>query len=112
MRIPDSLSDSAASARCMVASPLVMKCPSTRTFKSSYSMCGGIDFMIPFPKSKDCEYILVAVDYMSKGVEALPCRADDAKHAYKMFQEVIFPHFGTPMMVISDRGSHFIDKTF
>jgi transposase InsO family protein len=29
-----------------------------------------------------------------------------------MFHEVIFPKFGTPRMVISDGGSHFIDKTF
>jgi transposase InsO family protein len=45
-------------------------------------------------------------------VEALPCRATDAKHAWRMFYEVIFPRFGTPKMVICDRGSHFIDKTF
>jgi hypothetical protein len=38
-------------------------------------------FMGPFPKSHDSEYILVAVDYVSKWVEALPCRATDAKHA-------------------------------
>ena len=63
-------------------------------------------------KSQDCEYILVAVEYVSKWVEALPCRAADAKHARKMFQEIIFPRFGTPRMVISDGGSHFIDKTF
>ena len=72
----------------------------------------GIDFMGPFPKSKDCEYILVAVDYVSKWVEALPCRAADAKHARKMFHEIIFPRFGTPRMVISDGGSHFINQTF
>jgi transposase InsO family protein len=29
-----------------------------------------------------------------------------------MFHEVIFPRFGTPKMVISDGGSHFIDMTF
>jgi transposase InsO family protein len=29
-----------------------------------------------------------------------------------MFHEVIFPCFGTPRMVISDGGPHFIDKTF
>jgi transposase InsO family protein len=29
-----------------------------------------------------------------------------------MFSEVIFPHFGTPRMVISDGGSHFVNKTF
>ena len=72
----------------------------------------GIDFMGPFPKSQDCEYILVVVEYVSKWVEAFSCRAADAKHARKMFQEVIFPRFGTPRMVISDGGSHFIDKTF
>jgi hypothetical protein len=71
----------------------------------------GIDFMGPFQKSQDCEYILVVVDYVSKWMEALPCRAADARHARKMFHEVIFPRFGTPRMVISDGGSHFIDKT-
>ena len=64
----------------------------------------GIDFKGPFLKSHDCEYILVAVDYVSKWVEALPCRAADAKHAMKMFHEIIFPCFGTPRMVISDGG--------
>jgi hypothetical protein len=50
----------------------------------------------PFPKSGDVEFILVAVDYVSKWVEALPCQATDSKHAKKMFQEVIFPRFGMP----------------
>ena len=72
----------------------------------------GIDFMGPFPKSHDSEYILVAVDYVSKWVEALPCRPTDAKHARRMFHAVIFPRFGTPKMVISDGGSHLFDKTF
>ena len=72
----------------------------------------GIDFMGAFPKSHNSEYILVAINYVSKWVEALSCRAADAKHAQRMFHEVIFPLFGTPKMVISDRGSHFIDKTF
>ena len=71
-----------------------------------------INYMGPFPKSHNCEYILVAVDYVSKWVEALPCRAADAKHARKMFHEIIFPRFGTPRMVISDGGSHFIDTAF
>ena len=47
-----------------------------------------------------------------KWVEAMPCRAVDAKHARKMFHEIIFPRFGTPRMVISDGGSHFIDSAF
>ena len=65
-----------------------------------------------FQMSHGSEYILIAINYVSKWVEALPCRATDARHARKMFHEVIFPRFGTPRMVISDGGSHFIDETF
>ena len=72
----------------------------------------GIDFMGPFLKSYDCEYILVVVDYVSKWVEALPYKATDAKNSRKMFHEVIFLRFGTPRKVINDGGSHFKDKTF
>ena len=54
----------------------------------------------------------MAVDYMSKWVEALPCVAADSKSSKKMFQEIIFPCFGVPRVVISDGGSHFIDRTF
>jgi hypothetical protein len=72
----------------------------------------GIDLMGSFPNSEGCEYILVVVDYVSKWVEALPCRADDAMHSKKMFHEVIFPRYRVPIIVISDGGSHFIDWTF
>ena len=72
----------------------------------------GIDYMGPFPKSKNYEYILVVVDYVSKWVEAMPCRATDARNSKKMFEEIIFSRFGVLRMVISDGGTHFIDKNF
>jgi hypothetical protein len=72
----------------------------------------GINFMGPFPNSEGCEYILVEVDYVFKWVEALPCRATDAMQSKGMFHEVIFPRYGVPQIVISDGGSHFIDRTF
>ena len=68
--------------------------------------------MGPFPKSKNCEYILVAVDYVSKWVKAMSCKATDAKNSKKMFEETILPRFGVPRMVISDGGTHFTDKNF
>jgi hypothetical protein len=55
-----------------------------------------------FPKSKNYEYILVAVDYVSKWVEAMPCRAANAKNSKKMFEETIFPRFGVPRMVVME----------
>jgi hypothetical protein len=68
--------------------------------------------MGPFPKSGKFEYILVAVDYVSKWVEALPCRSSDHKSSIRMFEETISPRFSMTRLVISDEGSHFIDKRF
>jgi hypothetical protein len=68
--------------------------------------------MGPFPNSEGCKYILAAVDYVSKWVEALPCWGVDAMHSKRKFYEVIFPRYRVPRLLISDGGSHFIDWTF
>ena len=36
--------------------------------------CQGIDFMGSFPSSFRYTFILVTIDYVSKWVEAIPCR--------------------------------------
>lgn len=72
----------------------------------------GIDYMGPFPSSCNNKYILVAVDYVSKWVEAIPSPTSDAKTVVKLFKKVIFPRFGIPRAVISDGGSHFIERQF
>ncbi|XP_074292496.1 uncharacterized protein LOC141619377 [Silene latifolia] len=74
--------------------------------------CWGIDFMGPFSNSCDNEYILVAVDYVSKWIEAVASQTSDSKVMMKMFKSTIFPRFGTPRVVISDGGSHFRKSTF
>ncbi|XP_048611858.1 uncharacterized protein LOC125586096 [Brassica napus] len=70
----------------------------------------GIDFMGPFPSSHGNKYILVAVDYVSKWVEAIASPTNDVRVVIKMFKSTIFPRFGVPRVVISDGGSHFINK--
>jgi len=72
----------------------------------------GIDFMGPFPASCGNEYILVAVDYVSKWVEAVACRRADSDAVKRLFNDVIFPRFGVPRAVISDGGKHFINRQF
>ena len=74
--------------------------------------CWGIDFMGPFPPSYKNKYILVAVDYFSKWVEAITSPTNDARVVTKMFKTIIFPRFGVPRVVISDGGIHFINKVF
>ena len=72
----------------------------------------GIDFMGPFPSSMGNKYILVAVDYVSKWIEAIAAPTNDTRVVIKLFKNIIFPRFGTPRLVISDGGSHFISKIF
>ncbi|XP_073133296.1 uncharacterized protein [Henckelia pumila] len=71
-----------------------------------------IDFMGPFPLSFGFTYILVAVDYVSKWIEAIACRTNDHKVVIKFLKENIFSRFGIPRAIISDGGSHFINKSF
>jgi hypothetical protein len=53
----------------------------------------GIDFMGPFKNSHGYEHILVMVDYVSKWVEAMPCRKASTEESIAMIKNVIFPHF-------------------
>ncbi|GJT86154.1 reverse transcriptase domain-containing protein [Tanacetum coccineum] len=62
----------------------------------------GIDFMGPFPSSRGNKYILLAVDYLSKWVEAKALPTNDARVVYK-FLKSLFARFGTPRAIISDR---------
>ncbi|XP_068315024.1 uncharacterized protein, partial [Pyrus communis] len=72
----------------------------------------GIDFMGPFPSSFGYLYILVAVDYVSKWVEAIATITNDHKVVLNFLKDVIFCRFGTPRAIISDGGSHFCNKPF
>jgi len=68
--------------------------------------------MSPFPNSFGNQYILAAVDYVSKWVEAIPSKTNDNKVVIKFLKENIFSCFGTPHAITSDNGTHFCNKSF
>ncbi|GJV38590.1 reverse transcriptase domain-containing protein [Tanacetum coccineum] len=64
-----------------------------------------------FPSSRGNKYILVAVDYLSKWVEAKALPTSDARVVCK-FLKSLFDRFGTPCAIISDHGTHFCNDQF
>ncbi|XP_049390721.1 uncharacterized protein LOC125855092 [Solanum stenotomum] len=71
----------------------------------------GIDFMGPFVSSFGNMYILVAMDYDSKWVEAVALPNNEGKSIVQFLKRYIFARFGTSR-VISDGGSHFSNRLF
>ncbi|GJV25679.1 reverse transcriptase domain-containing protein [Tanacetum coccineum] len=67
--------------------------------------------MGPFPSSRGNKYILVAVDYLSKLVEAKALPTNDTRVVCK-FLKSLFVRFGTPSAIISDLSTHFCNDQF
>jgi len=62
---------------------------------------GGTDFMGPFPISFGKVYILLVVNYVSKWIEAIPTRTNEARDVIKFLRENIFSRCGMPRVIIS-----------
>ncbi|XP_061358007.1 uncharacterized protein LOC133302268 [Gastrolobium bilobum] len=70
----------------------------------------GMDFMGPFPSSYSNKYILVAVDYVSKWVEAIATQTIDSRVVIAFLKKNIFVRFGVLRAIISDGGTHFDNR--
>nr|GEY78058.1 reverse transcriptase domain-containing protein [Tanacetum cinerariifolium] len=71
----------------------------------------GIDFIGPFSCLRGNKYIHMAVNYLSKWVEAKSLPTKDARVVCK-FLKSLFARFGKPRAIISDRGTHFCNDQF
>jgi hypothetical protein len=68
----------------------------------------GIDFMTCHPHSVGGNgYIIVAVDYFTKWVEALPTFDNTGKTATLFIFNHIISLFGAPQDIVIDHSSHF-----
>jgi len=73
----------------------------------------GIDLLGPFPKATgQLKYLVVAVDYSTKWIEADPLSKITAKNVLRFFKRNILARFGVPALVISDNGSQFTGQRF
>jgi transposase InsO family protein len=52
------------------------------------------------------------VDFVSKWVEAMPCRKASTEESITMITNVIFPRFGTLRIFIRNGGTQFTGKNF
>ena len=74
----------------------------------------GIDLIgqIYPPSSKNHKFILVATDYFTKWVEAIPLKTMTSKEMIEFVKEHIVYRFGTPQTITTDQGSMFISEVF
>ena len=72
----------------------------------------GIDFMRHFPPSFGNLYILLAMDYVSKWVEAISCPINGANTVVGFIQRNILRRYGALRTIFSDEGSQFSNKLF
>nr|AAX94884.1 retrotransposon protein, putative, unclassified [Oryza sativa Japonica Group]AAX94911.1 retrotransposon protein, putative, unclassified [Oryza sativa Japonica Group]ABA92939.1 retrotransposon protein, putative, unclassified [Oryza sativa Japonica Group] len=68
--------------------------------------------MINPPSSKGHKFILVATDYFTKWVEAIPLKKVDSGDAIQFVQEHIIYRFGIPQTITTDQGSIFVSDEF
>nr|GEU82509.1 reverse transcriptase domain-containing protein [Tanacetum cinerariifolium] len=69
------------------------------------------DWDLPFELMCDASYFSIAVDYLSKWVEAKAVPTNDARVVCK-FLKNLFARFGNPCAIISDRGTYFCNDQF
>ena len=67
-----------------------------------------LDFVGPLPPShKGNKYLLTVRDTFTRWLEAFPTRKADAKTVVKILEVEMFPRYGLPDQIHSDRGTPF-----
>ncbi|XP_022040895.1 protein NYNRIN-like [Helianthus annuus] len=71
----------------------------------------AVDIVGPFPLAPGkLEYLIVAIDYFTKWVEAKPLAKITAENAKKFLWGHIVCRFGLPLYLVSDNGTQFTDR--
>nr|KYP40265.1 Pol polyprotein [Cajanus cajan] len=70
-----------------------------------------MDIFGPFPLAKgQCKFLLVAVDYFTKWIEAEPLATITANNVQKFLWKNVITRFGISHAIITDNGLQFVDQ--
>jgi IS30 family transposase len=73
----------------------------------------GLDLLGPLPPAQgNLKYVVVAVEYFSKWIEAKPLATITSATIHKFFWQNIVCHFGVPKAITVDNGTQFDAETF
>jgi hypothetical protein len=73
----------------------------------------GLDLLGPFPPAQgNLKYVVVAVEYFSKLIEAKPLATITSATIHKFFWQKIVCRFGVPKAITVDNGTQFDVETF
>jgi ribonuclease HI len=73
----------------------------------------GLDIMGPFPVgTKQAKFLVVAIDYFTKWVEAEPLAIISEKNVKSFVWKAVICRFGIPRVLISDNGKQFDNGPF
>ena len=61
-------------------------------------------------RGSQAQYIIVATNYLTKWVEAKATQNNGALTRIKFLYEHIFTRYGLLIEIVSDRGTHFVNK--
>ncbi|GJV41997.1 reverse transcriptase domain-containing protein [Tanacetum coccineum] len=73
----------------------------------------GMDILGPLPQaSGKLKFVIVAIDYFTKWIEAKPLVRITGKDVKKFVWENIVCRFGLPRVIVTDNGTQFINNPF
>ena len=64
------------------------------------------------PSSRGHKFVLVATDYFTKWVEAIPLKIVTSKNMVDFVKENIVYHFGISQTITTDQGTMFTSEEF
>lgn len=71
----------------------------------------GLDIVGPFQSSRRYKYVVVAIDYLTKYIEAKPVTNIEASTIQSFIENRLVLKHGCPLSIITDRGTQMIAKS-